>query len=161
MRTVFIEDKAEIESVIRECKTCYLGLSDSNNQPYVVPMNFGYADNVIYLHSGQFGRKWKIMKENPKACITFVLGEELAYQDEHIGCSWRVKSKSVIAEGEIEFIEDIDEKERVLHILMGQYSEREFKFNAPAVKNVGIYKMEIKQLQAKEFGAKAVTPWNS
>lgn len=161
MRTVFIEDKAEIESVIKECKTCYLGLSDSNNQPYVVPMNFGYADNVIYLHSGQFGRKWKIMKENPKACITFVLGEELAYQDEHIGCSWRVKSKSVIAEGEIEFIEDIDEKERVLHILMGQYSEREFKFNAPAVKNVGIYKMEIKQLQAKEFGAKAVTPWNS
>jgi len=161
MRTLFIEDKQEIEKIIKSCRTCFLGISDENNQPYVVPMNFGLHDDTIYLHSGQFGRKWEIMKANPKACITFLLGDELAYQDEHVACSWRVKSKSVIAEGEIEFIEDYDEKERILHILMGQYSDREFKFNAPAVKNVGIFKMKIQHIQAKEFGAKAITPWNS
>lgn len=161
MRTVFIEDKKEIESVIKACKTCFLGLSDENNQPYVIPMNFGFEGDTIYLHSGQFGRKWQIMKTNPKACVTFMLGDELAYQDEHVACSWRVKSKSVIAEGEIEFIEEYEEKEKILHILMGQYSPKTFQFNAPAVKNVGIFKMKIKQIQAKEFGAKALTPWNS
>ena len=161
MRTYFIEDQKEIENVIRECRTCFLGLSDKNNQPYVIPMNFGYKDNTIYLHSGQFGRKWEIMKENPKACITFTLGDELAYQDEHVACSWRVKSKSVIAEGKIEFVEDYNEKEAILHILMTQYSNKKFKFNIPAVKNVGIFKMKIDTLKAKEFGAKAITPWNS
>ena len=161
MRTNFIEDQKEIEAVIKSCRTCFLGLSDQNNQPYVIPMNFGYKDNTIYLHSGQFGRKWEIMKENPKACITFMSGDELAYQDEHVACSWRVKSKSVIAEGTIEFVEDYDEKEAILHILMAQYSKREFQFNAPAVKNVGIFKMEIETLKSKEFGAKALTPWNS
>ena len=161
MRTVFIEDRTEIETIINACRTCFLGLSDSDNQPYVIPMNFGFSGDTIYLHSGQFGRKWEIMKQNPKACITFVLGDELAYQDEHVACSWRVKSKSVIAEGNIEFIEDFEEKERILNILMKQYSDREFKFNAPAVKNVGVYKMKIMKLQAKEFGAKAITPWNS
>lgn len=159
MRTNFIENQTEIEEVIKSCRTCFLGLSDSNNQPYVIPMNFGYNDGTIYLHSGQFGRKWQIMKENPKACITFVLGDELAYQDEHVACSWRVKSKSVIAEGNIKFIDDYEEKERILHILMGQYSDREFKFNEPAVKNVGVFKMKIDKIQAKEFGAKAPTPW--
>ncbi|MCF8363944.1 MAG: pyridoxamine 5'-phosphate oxidase family protein [Prolixibacteraceae bacterium] len=160
MRTVFIEDQKEIEAIIRECKTCFLGLSDDNNQPYVVPMNFGYADNVIYLHSGQEGKKWEMMKKNPKACVTFMLGDELAWQDEHVACSWRVKSKTVIAEGEIEFIDDFDEKTEILHIFMAQYSDREFKFNAPAVRNVGIMKMKIDTLKAKEFGAKAETPWN-
>lgn len=161
MRTVFIEDKKEIEELIKACRTCFLGVSDKENQPYVIPMNFGFEDGIIYLHSGQFGRKWEIMKENPKACITFMLGDELAYQDEHVACSWRVKSKSVIAEGKIEFVDDYDEKEKVLHKLMAQYSPREFKFNAPAVKNVGVFKMKIERIQAKEFGAKAITPWNS
>jgi len=160
MRTVFIEDQKEIEAIIRASKTCFLGLSDENNQPYVVPMNFGYADNVIYLHSGQEGKKWAIMKKNPKACVTFMLGDDLAWQDEHVACSWRVKSKTVIAEGEIELIDDFDEKTEILHIFMAQYSDREFKFNAPAVRNVGIMKMKIKAVKAKEFGAKAETPWN-
>ena len=116
MRTIFIEDKTEIDSVIKSCRTCFLGLADENNQPYVIPMNFGYEENTIYMHSGQFGRKWEIMKQNPKVCVTFVLGDELAYQDEHVACSWRVKSKSVIAEGGIEFLEIYDEKEKILNI---------------------------------------------
>ena len=161
MRTYSIEDQNEIVEVIQNCRTCFLGLSDSANQPYVIPMNFGYKDNTIYLHSGQFGRKWEIMKENPKACVTFMLGDELAYQDEHVACSWRVKSKTVIAEGNIEFVDDYDEKLAIMHILMAQYSDREFKFNAPAIKNVGVFKMKIDTLHAKEFGAKAITPWNS
>lgn len=161
MRTYFIEDQNEIKKVIQSCRTCFLGLSDRKNQPYVIPMNFGYNNNTIYLHSGQFGRKWEIMKENPKACITFILGDELAYQDEHVACSWRVKSKTVIAEGNIEFVDNYEEKLAIMHIFMAQYSDREFKFNEPAVKNVGVFKMKIDTLQAKEFGAKAHTPWNS
>lgn len=161
MRTYFIQDFEEIEKVIRSCRTCFLGLCDEENQPYVLPMNFGYSDRTIYLHSGQFGRKWDIMQSNPKACITFCLGDELAYQDEMVACSWRVKSKSVIAEGEIEFIEDYDEKVAALEIIMRQYSDKEFRFNEPAVRNVGIFKMKIEKIKAKEFGAKTITPWNS
>lgn len=159
MRTVNIENQAEIEAIIKQCKTCFLGLSDENQAPYVVPMNFGYANNVIYLHGAQEGRKWEIMKNNPKACITFMLGEELAWQDEHVACSWRVKSKTVMAEGKIEFVDDFDEKTEILHIFMAQYSDREFQFNAPAIKNVGVIKMKIEKLTAKHFGAKASTVW--
>lgn len=160
MRTLFIEDSQKIEAIIRSCRTCFLGLSDANQQPYVIPMNFGFEKDTIYLHSGQFGRKWEIMKQNPKACITFVQGDELKYQDEMVACSWRVKSKSVIATGTIELVDDYDEKEKILHIFMKQYSELHFQFNAPAVKNVGIFKMKIDEIHAKEFGAKAITSWN-
>ena len=123
MRTLFIEDKEKIDAIIKACRTCYLGLS-INNQPYVVPMNFGYDGEYIYLHSGQEGRKWETMKQNPKACITFCLGDELAWQDEHVACSWRVKSQTIIAEGVLEFIDDMEEKEEIMHIFMKNYSDR-------------------------------------
>ncbi len=161
MRTLYIEDRERIEKIIKSCRTCYLGLCDTDLQPYVVPMNFGLDGEFIYLHSGQMGRKWEIMKRNPKVCITFCSGDTIVHQNEEVACSWRVRSKSVIAEGVLEFIEDFEEKEKALRIFMLQYSDKEFKFNAPAVKNVGVFRMRIEKIQAKEFGAKAVTPWNS
>lgn len=160
MRTLFIEDRTEIDKVIRACKTCILAMSDEN-MPYVLPMNFALEGDVVILHSAQEGRMWETLKRNTKVCINWTLGDDLAWQDVQVGCSYRVKSKSVIVEGNVEFVDDYDEKYRCLGLLMGQYSKREFKFGKPSVKNVGIFKVHIQKISAKEFGAKATTPWNS
>lgn len=157
MRTLFIEDRNEI---IRSCKTCYLAMS-VDDSPYVLPMNFALEEDYVILHSAQSGRMWETVQKNPKVCINWTLGEELAWQDARVGCSYRVKSKSVIIEGEVELIDDYDEKYRLLEVLMKQYSNRDFKFGKPSVKNVGILKVKINEISAKEFGAKATTPWNS
>jgi hypothetical protein len=159
MRTLQIENRAETEEIIKSCKTCFVAMS-LNDEPYVLPMNFALDGDVVILHSEQSGRMWETLHKNPKVCINWTLGEELAWQDVRVGCSYRVKSKSVVVEGTVEFIDEYDEKERCLHLLMAQYSDRKFKFNAPAVKNVGIMKVRIEKISAKEFGAKAVTPRN-
>jgi hypothetical protein len=160
MRTLFIEDRKEIDEVIKACKTCYVAMSDGDT-PYVLPMNFALDGDTVILHSAQSGRMWETIRKNPKVCINWTLGEELAWQDVRVGCSYRVKSKSVLVEGEIEVIDDYDEKYRMLKATMSQYSDREFKFSKPAVENVGIMKVHIKKITGKVFGAKAVTPWNS
>lgn len=159
MRTLFIEDRQEIDEVIRACKTCYVAMADGE-MPYVLPMNFALEGDVVVLHSAQSGRMWETLKKNPKVCINWTLGEELAWQDVRVGCSYRVKSKSVIVEGDVEFIDDYDEKYRLSQVLMSQYSDREFKFNEPAIRNVGVVKVHIKSITGKVFGAKAITPWN-
>ena len=160
MRTLFIENREEINKIIRASKTCFLAMSE-NHQPYILPMNFALENDSVILHSAPKGRMWETIKANPNVCINWTLGEDLAWQDEKVGCSYRVKSQSVLVEGKVEFIEDFDEKYRCLKLLMEQYSDREFKFGTPAVKNVGIFKVRIENIKAKEFGAKAVTPWNS
>ncbi len=157
MRTLFIEDRKEIEEVIRACKTCFLAMS-VDDKPYVLPMNFALEGDTIILHSAQSGRMWESLQKNPNVCINWTLGEELAWQDVQVGCSYRVKSKSVIVEGKAEIIDDYDEKYRILGRLMEQYSDREFKFNKPAVVNVGIIKVPIDKITGKEFGTKAVAP---
>jgi uncharacterized protein len=155
MRTLFIENREEIFKIIRSCKTCYIAMSE-NDVPYVLPMNFGLTEDSVILHSAQSGRMWETLKKNRNVCINWTLGEELAWQNVRVGCSFRVISKSVLVEGKAEITEDFDEKTRLLKILMSQYSDLEFKFNRPAVENVGIIKVKIEKITAKEFGAKTV-----
>jgi nitroimidazol reductase NimA-like FMN-containing flavoprotein (pyridoxamine 5'-phosphate oxidase superfamily) len=158
MRTHFIHDRTEIDDILKQCKTCYVAMAE-NDVPYVLPLNFAMDGNRVILHSAQHGRMWETIKKNPKVCINWILGEELAWQDVQVGCSYRVKSKSVLVEGTAEIVDDYDEKERLLRVFMTQYSDLPFKFNAPAVRNVGVILVNIDKLSAKEFGAKAITPW--
>lgn len=153
MKTHFIQERSEINAILKQCKTCYVAMSD-NDVPYALPMNFGLDGERIILHSAQKGRMWETIKKNPKVCISWALGEGLAWQDQQIGCSYRVQSKSVIIEGTVEIIEDFEEKERLLRQFMAQYSDLTFKFNAPAIRNVGVFIVPITRLTAKVFGAK-------
>lgn len=160
MRTLFIENREEIDKTIRACKTCYLAMSD-NDFPYVLPMNFALDGDSVIMHSAQSGRMWETLKKNQNVCINWIIGEDLAWQDVKVGCSYRVKSKSVLIEGKVEFVDDFNEKTRCMNLMMGQYSDREFKFSKPAIENVGIIKVAIEKISAKEFGAKPVMPWNT
>lgn len=155
MRTLVIENREQIDQIIRSCKTCWLGMS-VNDIPYVLPMNFALDGDSLILHSAQSGRMWETLKQNRKVCINWTVGEELAWQNVKVGCSYRVKSKSVLVEGKVEFVDDFEEKTRCLQMLISQYSDREFKFSKPAVENVGVIKVVIETISAKEFGTKAV-----
>lgn len=155
MRTLFIENRDKINTIIRECKTCFLAMTDGGF-PYVLPMNFALDGDFVILHSAQSGRMWETLKKNQNVCINWTLGEDIKWQNVTVGCSYRVQSKSVLVEGKVEFVNDFNEKTRCLELLMAQYSEREFKFSKPAVENVGIIKVAIEKISAKEFGTKVV-----
>jgi uncharacterized protein len=154
MRTVVIQDRPELNEIIRSCKTCYLAMS-LEGYPYVLPMNFALDGESIILHSAMQGRMWETLSLNPKVCINWTSGEDLAWQDLQVGCSYRVKSASVIVEGEAEIINDYDEKYKSMLLLMAQYSDLSFTFNPPAVRNVGVIKVRIRNISGRRFGVKA------
>jgi len=153
MRTHFIHDRNEINAILKQCKTCFVAMSE-NDVPYVLPLNFAIDGDQVILHSAQHGRMWDTIKKNPKVCINWTLGEDLAWQDVQVGCSYRVISKSVMVEGTAVFVDDFSEKERIVKKFMTQYSELPFKFNEPAIRNVGIILVNIDKISAKEFGVK-------
>ena len=157
MRTLPIKNQEEVNNVIKTCKTCYVAMSE-DNQPYVLPMNFALDGDYIILHSAQGGRMWETLKKNPRVCINWTLGEDLAWQDVRVGCSYRVKSKSVLVEGPVEFVNDYEEKYRLLKVFMAQYSDREFKFGRPSVENVGIIRVPMEKVSAKDFGVNIEIP---
>jgi uncharacterized protein len=116
MRTIHINNREEIDQIIRSCKTCWLAMS-VEDIPYVLPMNFALDGNSVILHSAQSGRMWETLKKNRNVCINWTLGEDLAWQDVKVGCSYRVKSKSVLVEGKVEFADDFEEKKPLFAIV--------------------------------------------
>ena len=152
MKTFSIEEQERIEKVIKTCQLCYVGMADENGYPYVLPMNFGYENGIIYLHSSQEGRSIRTLNKNPQVCVTFCSEPELIWQHPEVACSYRMKAGSVVCEGKVVFEEGFVEKEKALNIIMKHYSDREFKYSVPAVKNVKIWIIEIAKVMAKEFG---------
>ena len=152
MKARAIPDKKELVDVIQRSQYCHLSLVDLDGKPYVIPMNFGYRDDVIYLHGAQHGKKIDILKQHPDVCINFTTDHVLRYQNEEVACSWSMKYRSVLCYGQAEFIVDPEEKIMAFHIVMAQYTSGEFKFNPPAIREVCVWKVKIVRIEGRAYG---------
>lgn len=155
MKTFDIEERKQMEEIILHCDICFVGITDLTGNPYVIPMNFGYEEGIIYLHSGPDGSKLDMLSRNSQVCVTFCEGHELAYQHPNVACSYRMRSKSVICRGQVRFVEEMTEKRRSLDIIMRQYTSDHFNYSDPAVRNVKIWQVEVENMTGKVFGVRA------
>jgi nitroimidazol reductase NimA-like FMN-containing flavoprotein (pyridoxamine 5'-phosphate oxidase superfamily) len=152
MRSRSITQDSEILEIIRRCQWCHIAMVDTDGQPYVIPMNFGFLDNIIYMHGAQLGKKISILRQNPHVCVNFSTDHSLRYQNESVACSWSMKYRSVLAYGLAEFISDPDKKTEALHIIMKHYSDKAFKFNPPSIREVSVWKIRIDKIEGRAFG---------
>jgi hypothetical protein len=153
MRPRAITQQQEIEQVINKTDVCHVGMVDLNGMPYVLPFNFGYQDGVLYLHSGPEGKKIDIWKNNPNVCIAFSSDYLLRHQHDNVACSYSMKYKSVLMYGKIENIDDLEEKKRILNIIMKKYTGRDdFDYSLPALKNVRVFRIVPDRIEGKAYG---------
>jgi len=144
-----ITEPAAIRAVIEKATVCRLGMVDGN-RPYIVPVCFGYHDNVLYFHSASKGRKIDLLRKNPNVCIEFdLLAEPIESEN---ACDWSMRYQSVIGFGKAVFIEDLDEKRKALGIIMAQYTDREFQFPEKMLKATRVFRVEIEQVTGKQSG---------
>ena len=152
MRTSFITDKKEIEEIIHHCDVCFIGLIERDGSPYVIPMNFGYSEGEIILHSGPEGNHVNLIGIDNRICVTFCSERKLVYQHPDVACSYSMLSKSVVCKGKVTFIEDLTEKEAAMNMTMKNYTDKTFKYSKPALLNVKIWRVSIEDMTAKSFG---------
>jgi nitroimidazol reductase NimA-like FMN-containing flavoprotein (pyridoxamine 5'-phosphate oxidase superfamily) len=152
LRNKAITDKKEILDIIKRSQWCHLAMTDVTGKPYVIPLNFGFRDDVIYMHGAQKGKKIDALKMNPKVCINFSIDHVLRYQSEEVACSWSMKYRSVLCYGKAEFVEDPVEKTSALRIVMAQYSGNEFTFNPPSIREVSVWKIPVEKFEGRVYG---------
>ena len=141
-----ITDKLAIEKIINASLVCRLALSDGN-QPYIVPLCFGYQDKTLYFHSALEGKKIDILKKNNRTCFEFDVNSEIIKAEK--ACKWGMKYQSVIGFGKAVLVENIAEKKKALNIIMNHYSDRDFQFTDKAIKKIAVIKIEIEGMTGK------------
>jgi uncharacterized protein len=152
MRARAVSDKKELVDIIQRCQYCHLAMVDLQGNPYVIPMNFGFKDDVIYFHGAQHGKKIDILKHNPVVCVNFSTDHVLRYQNETVACSWSMKYRSVLCHGKAEFIDDPEEKRDILQIVMSQYTKGQFNFNPPSIREVNVWKIKVLKYEGRIYG---------
>ncbi|MCK9452483.1 MAG: pyridoxamine 5'-phosphate oxidase family protein [Bacteroidales bacterium] len=144
--------QADIEDVIQKCDACTLSMVDGDGLPYAVPMNFGYKNQQLFLHSGPEGKKIELLKKNPQVCITFSSDHKLRWQNAEVACSYSMKYRSVMILGELRFLEDLSEKQAALDIIMGHYTGNTVKYSEPALKNVCVMQVNVREINGRAYG---------
>ena len=141
-----IQELFTMESIIAKAEICFLAMSD-NNIPYVVPLNFGYRDNVLYFHSAAEGKKLQLIKENPNVSFSMAIDSEIVKGDK--ACNWGMIYKSVIGRGIASFIEDQEAKIEALDIIMSQYSSETWEYKPKMLEKTVVVKIEVEELTGK------------
>lgn len=152
MKSHIITSPDEINAIIRKCQVCHVAMVDLEGKPYVLPMNFGYEEGIIFFHSSGKGKKIDILGHHPALCVAFSTDYQLRFQSEDVACSYSMKYRSILAYGKAEFIEDFDQKLKALAIVMKNYTSREFLFNPPSVKEVACWSMKVEKFEGRVYG---------
>ncbi len=148
-----VTDRNEILAIVDEIKVARLGMFDGE-QVYVVPLNHGYElgeeDKIIfYLHCAKVGRKVEILKKNPNVCLELDGRHDLVTAD--APCDHSYYYASLIGNGKVEFVEDMEEKAHALQLVMKhQTGKSDWEIDPKWVGAVCILKVELSDYCVKQ-----------
>ena len=142
-----ITDIAEIEGIINKANVIRVAVCE-NNRPYIIPLNFGYKDKCIYIHSSKKGKKIDILKKNNN--ISFEVDIDNVLVDSEKACGFSMKYKSVVGFGKAYFISDLKGKKEALDIIMSHYSKGDFDYSSEQIEKICLIRLDIESMTGKK-----------
>ncbi len=149
-RENLITDIEIVEQILKKSKVLHLGLVDGD-EPYVVPMNYGYTLEdgklTLWLHGAKRGRKLDLMRKNPK--VFFEMECDIEPFEGDVACKYGISYLSLMGKGIAEIVEDVEKKKAALTHLMKTQTDKDFQFNDKLVSVVSIIRIDVTEYTAK------------
>lgn len=145
-----ITDSQVIEEILENNTICRIGFVDGE-KPYILPHNYGYRDNTLYIHSPLEGKKIDIIKKNNNVCVEIT--DSIDIVSSETACSFGTQFRSVICNGKIYRVLESDDKMAGLQLIMKQHTGRkDWDISKAAVEKVLVLKVEIESITGKSSG---------
>ena len=149
-REFAITDPGRIRQILDTAKILRLGLA-VDNEPYVVPMNYGYRMEegklTLYLHSAVRGKKLDMLKANPN--VFFELDCDHVPFEGTLPCQYGISYASVMGKASATIVEDVEEKTEAMSILMKTQTDKDFSFEDRLVSIVTVIRIDVAEYTAK------------
>ena len=149
-REIKITEPDEIARILNTAKVLHMGLA-VDNEPYVLPMNYGYTLEegrlTLYLHSAVKGRKLDMIRANPK--VSFSIDCDRMPFEGRVPCQYGLVYSSIMGRGTAHIVEDVEEKKKAMTILMKTQTDKEFDFNDRLVSIVAVIRIDVSEYTAK------------
>ena len=145
-----ITDEQQILAILDAAKVLHLGLA-VDNEPYVVPLNYGYTmengNLTLYLHGANQGKKLDMIRANPR--VFFEMDCDRIPFDGVLPCQYGMVYSSVMGRGTAHIVEDVEEKKKAMSILMKTQTGKDFSFNDRLVSIVAVIRIDVAEYTAK------------
>ena len=149
-RELQITDENQIRAILDTAKVVHLGLC-VDNEPYVVPMNYGYTlidgKLTVYLHCAVQGKKLDMIRKNPRVFIEMDCDRQ-PFEGEK-PCQYGLSYSSLMGRGTARIIEDVEEKMAAMTALMKTQTQKDFTFNEKLVSIVAVVRIDVEEYTAK------------
>ena len=146
-----VTDINEIIEILEKSKVVHVGMIDGD-EPYVVPMNYGYTlvdgKLTLYLHGARRGRKIDAIKANPK--VFYEMCCDITPFEGEVACKYGITYASIMGRGLATLVEDVEEKKKALSILMKTQTGKDFTFEDKLTTVVSIIKIDTLEFTAKK-----------
>jgi len=142
-----IIDRSLIDEIIRDADVCHLGFA-IENEPYVVPLSFGYDGSSLYFHTAMNGQKIDFIESNPRICFEMIRSHSVL-TDEAIACKWTASYESVIGYGLMHELVSPEDKIHGLNQIMIHYSDREWEFQSAVVSRTRVWRLDVESVTSK------------
>jgi len=143
-----ITDINEIEGIIGKAGVCHLGLVDGD-EPYVVPVSFGYERGALYFHGNLKGRKIELIKKNNRVC--FEMETDVSVKEAEQACDWGIKYLSVIGVGRAYILENDEQKSHALNLITERYTGSVLSFQKSEMDKTLVVKIDIESMTGKQL----------
>jgi len=145
-----VTDPEQILHILDTAKVLNLGLS-VHDEPYVVPMNYGYTMEdgrlTLYLHSAVQGKKLDMIRANPK--VFFSMDCDRMPFEGRVPCQYGLVYSSIMGRGTATLVEDVEEKKQAMTILMKTQTGKDFTFEDRLVTIVAVIRIDVAEYTAK------------
>ena len=145
-----VTDPEQIRHILDTAKVLHLGLA-VNNEPYVVPMNYGYTMEAgkltLYLHSAVRGKKLDMVQANPN--VFFEMDCDRMPFEGRVPCQYGLVYSSIMGRGQAHIVEDVEQKKQAMTILMKTQTGKDFIFEDRLVSIVTVIRIDVSEYTAK------------
>lgn len=145
-----VSDREWMESVLKRGEFMHLALASPDGEPYVVPINYGYEDGVLYVHGAREGKKRDILAANPRVAFNVSLDTEVVRSE--LASNFSMKYRSVTGYGVVSELTTLADKNHALAILMRQFGGPDGDLNEKNAGSVWVAKIEITNMTGKVSG---------
>ena len=145
-----VTDIHVIREILDKSMIVHIAMIDGD-EPYLVPMNYGYTLEdgklTLYVHGATEGRKLDVLRENPKVFVE--MDCDIMPIEGKLACQYGTTYSSIMGTGTAVIVEEPEEKMKGLSILMKTQTGKDFEFNERLVSIVSVIRIDVAEYTAK------------
>ena len=134
-------------SVADKCEYAVLSMTDTDGDPYCVPVSIAREGMTLYFHSAKEGFKAEAMRKHPKVCVACVGDTHLVPEQ------FTTEYESAVIRGTAHEVSDEEEKRKALRLICERYAPSTLggfeKAVSESLFRTAIWRIEIAEITGK------------